>query len=141
MRAKSFLIGLVLTAFAASPAAASDDLFTVITSGSDETRMMALILTMQAVNQEREARVLLCDAGGDLAVADEPEGPVFEPAGMTPRQLLRGLIDRGVRVDVCAIYLPQRAYDESDLIDGVGSAQADEVGAYMAEPDVRYFSF
>lgn len=116
-------------------------MFTVITSDSAETQMMALILTMQAVQQQRDARVLLCDAGGDVARTDVEDGPVFEPAGRSPQQMLRGLIKQGVQVDVCAIYLPQRDADESDLIDGVGAAKAPEVGDHMADPDVRYFSF
>ncbi len=139
MRIRALLTGLVLLLIAVP--ASADRLFTVITSESEETQMMALILTMQAIEQERSARILLCDDGGDLAIAGDDHGQVFEPAGMTPRQLLGGLIQRGVQVDVCAIYLPQRDADEDDLIEGVGSARAPEVGEYMADPKVRYFSF
>ena len=141
MLLKRMLVAVTLLLLATPAMAERNPMFTVITSADHETRMMALILSMQALNQERSVRVLLCGDGGELALADADEGPVFEPAGRTPRQMLRGLIDQGVQVDVCAIFLPQRDADEGSLIDGVGSARADEVGAYMAKPEVRYFTF
>ncbi len=138
---KRMLVAITLLLLALPAMAERNPMFTVITSAEEETQMMALILSMQAIEQDRSVRILLCDAGGELALADKDEGTVFEPAGRTPQQLLTGLIQRGVQVDVCAIFLPQREAGEDDLIEGVGSARAPEVGEYMATPEVRYFTF
>lgn len=139
------ILATVLTAatFALGANVAKSDeggMFTVITNADDQTRMMALVLTRQAVDRGREARILLCSYGAELALQDY-EGPSFEPAGRNPQQMLQGLINDGVQVEVCAIYLPQADADESDLIDGVGAAKPPQVGEYMGREDVRYFTF
>lgn len=126
-----------------TPAFAADDdndLFVVVTSSDAETQMMSMVLATQSANQDVNVRVLLCSDGGNLAIETE-EFPVFQPAGRTPQQLLMGLLDRGVTVEVCAIYLPNREYTEDDLMDGVGMANPQEVARYMKQEQVRYFTF
>jgi hypothetical protein len=116
------------------------EIFTVITSPSPETQFMALILTTQAVEQGASARVLLCDEGGELGLS-KTETPAFGPRSLTPSQLLRGLVERGMPVEVCAIFLPGREEGEADLIEGVTVAAPPDVAAHMIRPNVRYFTF
>jgi len=118
----------------------SSDLFVVLTSGDAETQMMAMILATQSANQDVNIRVLLCSEAGELAIRGA-ESPEFAPANRSPKQLLNGLIDRGVQVEVCGIFLPNREYTEEHLIEGVGVAAPPEVAEYMKRDGVRYFTF
>ncbi len=43
-------------------------------------------------------------------------------------------------VETCAISLPNTDSTEADLLDGITPANPEEVGAYMADPQVRFFS-
>ncbi len=119
---------------------ADSELFVVITSEDAETQMMALVLATQSVNRDVPVRILLCGEGGNLALKDF-ETTTFQPADRSPKELLVGLIEGGVKTEVCGIYLPNREYSESDLIDGVGVASPPEVAGYMAKENVRYFTF
>jgi hypothetical protein len=134
------LVALAVGAGAAAQADEAPEIFTVITSPSPETQFMALILTTQAVEQGASARVLLCDEGGELGLS-KTETPAFGPRSLTPGQLLRGLVERGMPVEVCAIFLPGREEGEADLIEGVAVAAPPDVAAHMIRPNVRYFTF
>jgi intracellular sulfur oxidation DsrE/DsrF family protein len=118
----------------------TESLFVVLTSDDAETQMMAMVLATQSINKEVPVRVLLCSDAGDLALKDS-ESPTFAPADRSPKQLLLGLMDRGVQVEVCGIFLPNRDYTEADLIDGVGTAAPPEVAEFMKQKGVRYFTF
>jgi len=119
----------------------SDDqrVFVTVTSGEAQTRGMALVLANQMAGQGAEVRVLLCGPGGELALADH-QPPKLKPRDVTPVQLLSGLIDQGATVEVCAIFLPNTGYEESDLADGIGVARPDDVAEWMLQPGVRWFS-
>lgn len=117
-----------------------ETLFVVLTSGDAETQMMAMVLATQSLNKDVPVRVLLCSEAGELALKDH-ESSVFAPADRSPKQLLQGLIDRDVTVEVCGIFLPNRDYTEEDLIEGVGSAAPPEVAEFMKQGGVRYFTF
>jgi predicted peroxiredoxin len=118
----------------------TESLFVVLTSGDAETQMMAMVLATQSLNKDVPVRVLLCSDAGDLALKDS-ESPAFAPANRSPKQLMMGLINNGVQVDVCGIYLPNRDYTEADLMDGIGTAAPPEVAEYMKQEGVRYFTF
>lgn len=133
-------LSLLLSFIALTANGESSELFVVLTSADSETQMMALVLATQSMNQDVPVRILLCSDAGDLAIAGT-ESPAFAPANRSPKQLLTTLLDRGVRVDVCGIYLPNREYSDLDLIDGIGIASPPEVAMYMKNPAVRYFSF
>lgn len=55
--------------------------------------------------------------------------------------MLRGILEMGVTVEVCAIFLPGRGLEASGLVDGVGVAQPPAIAALMASPDWRLFTF
>ncbi|PWG64865.1 DsrE family protein [Spiribacter halobius] len=144
MRPLQILFLAALLVVLAAPAAAQSErsLLTIVTSGEAETQAMALILTRQARAAGSDVRVLLCDAAGDLALRGATDtSPVIQPAGMSPAAMLRGLLQAGVTVEVCAIYLPNRSADEDDLAEGVRVARPDAIGALVADPAVRLFTF
>lgn len=136
----ALFLALMISFPALSTEASSDQMFVTVTTGDAETQMMAMVLATQSVNQGVSVRILLCSEGGDLALKDS-ESPGFLPPNRSPKQLLAGLIERGVRVDVCGIYLPNRTVDENDLLDGVGVAAPPEVAEYMRGEGVRFFTF
>ncbi|MFM9816575.1 UNVERIFIED_CONTAM: hypothetical protein K0B97_01350 [Spiribacter pallidus] len=118
------------------------DMLTIITSDEEQTQAMALILTMQAQKADASPQVLLCDDAGELAVASEAsDSEVLRGPDASPAQMVRRLVDHGVQVDVCAIFLPNSEYTDTDLIDGVGVAQPPAIGAMVADPAVRLFTF
>ena len=136
----AFIIALVSFAGLAEAQSENDPLFVVLTSNDAETQMMAMVLATQSLNKDVPVRVLLCSAAGDLALKDT-ESTSFAPADRSPKQLMMGLMDNGVKVEVCGIYLPNRDYTEADLIDGIGTAAPPEVAEYMKQEGVRYFTF
>ena len=140
---KSLTATLLLVLFSSVAMAQSDaDMLTIITSDEDETQAMALILTMQAQQKGASPQVLLCDDAGDLAVSSEvADSETLRGPDASPAQMIQGLVNNGVVVDVCAIYLPNRDYTEADLIDGVGVAQPPAIGALVADPAIRLFTF
>lgn len=120
--------------------AAAPNVFVFVTSEDNQTRGMAMVLSRQLLDQGATVRVLLCGPGGELAIDGLEEAPLA-PRGITAQQLLRGLIGDGVQVDVCAIFLPNTAYENDDLLEGVGVAMPPEVAAFMLRDNVRYFTF
>ncbi len=110
-----------------------------VTAADVQSQFMALVLANQSMAQGAEPRVLLCGPGAEIATRGY-DGESLEPSGMNPQDLLNNLIEAGVTVEVCAVFLPNTEYTEDDLIDGIGTANPREVGAYMADPAVRFWS-
>jgi predicted peroxiredoxin len=136
--------GLVAWVFAAASSLANaaevPELLLSIDSGQPMSQGAALALATQAQQQGAKVRVLLCDAGGDLALAGR-ETPVLKPRNVTPQQMLQGLIKGGAKVEVCALYLPNTGRAPTDLIEGVTPAQPADVAAYLLKPGVRTLAF
>ena len=150
---RSLIGGLALSLAAMAPAAAQDmaatpepgraPILTVLTAEAPQTQLMALILTRASAAEGVPVRILLCDAAGDLALTDPPESATvpLAPRGMSPHGLLGALIEQGVTVQVCAIYLPNSTHEAGDLMDGVSVATPPEIAAMMADPATRLFTF
>lgn len=102
--------------------------------------MMAFVLATQTANRGVPVRILLCGDAGNLALKDS-ESSAFRPANRYPKHLLVGLIERGMKTEVCVIFLPIRNNSESDLLEGAGVARPSEVAEYMEHDNVRYFTF
>ena len=118
-------------------------LVTVVTAEHPQTQLMAMVLTMQAIEQGHEVRVLLCGPAGDIALRDAPDSATAPqpPRDMSPQGLLQAAIGSGTRVEVCAIYLPGLGADEGALIDGVGVAQPPEMAGAMRDGATQVWSF
>ena len=116
---------------------------TVVTSAEPETQLMALILSKAAADQGTPVRILLCDKGGDLALKTPPNISLqpLAPKNMSPAGLLTKLVGSGVKVDVCAIYLPNREFGVDDLIDGVGVATPSDMAANFTQNGAKVLSF
>lgn len=120
--------------------AASKGLYVMVTSERPMTQMLAMVLATQTVAKGQSVRVLLCDKAGDLALKGSRETK-FKPAGKSPQDLLKGLMAKGVKVEVCALYLPNTGKSAADLIDGVTVAQPPAVAEAMAADGIKLFTF
>lgn len=126
----------------ASPSQRSN-LVTIVTTYDPETQMMAMTLTLQAMQKGASARVLLCGPGGDLALKSPPASSIApqKPSGKSPREMMQTILQAGAPVEVCAIYLPNRSMGSSNLLAGVGQATPDAIAAQLIAPNTRILSF
>lgn len=121
-------------ALAALPARAAEvSLVTVITAAEPQVQMMSLVLTLQAVKQGASAHVLLCGPGGDIALKAAPAAVTApqKPMGASPQDMIAKAMQAGAKVDVCAIYLPNKDLPADALIDGIGIAKPDAMAAEL----------
>jgi len=64
----------------------------------------------------------ICGAAGDIALIGSEE-VVLKPINKSPRMVLKFLIENGVTVQACPLYLPNKGISAEDLIDGVTQAR------------------
>jgi len=139
---KKLLTACVLSMTVALPAMAQEqrNLVTVLTAPEPQTQLMAMVLTMNAVQQGATAQILLCGPAGDIALKEAPASVTAgqPPRDASPQGLMRMMMDKhNVKVEVCAIYLPGKGADATILLDGVTPAAPDAAaGAIMAEDAV-----
>lgn len=144
MRKLFTLTAIALTA--ALPLRADTDtpkLVTILTSADAQTQLMSMVLTMQSLQQGAETHILLCGPAADMALKEAPASATApqKPKGMSPQGLMQKIMASGGKVDVCAIYLPNKGVDASALIDGVGAAKPQPMAAELLEENTRIMSF
>ena len=139
---KTAIIAAAL-ALAGAAQASEDKLVTVVTSAEPQTQLMAMVLTMQAVQKGAATRILLCGPAGDLGLADAPAAATAPqpPRGMSPQGLMQAIMKAGATVEVCAIYLPGKGAGPEALLEGVGVAQPPEMAGAMLDDDARVWAF
>jgi len=133
-------VTILLASAVLSSAEQPAKLLTILSTGEEETQMMALVLTHQAVQQGAEVTVLLCGQAGYLAT-DEGPSRRFAPLDRSPRDLVRALVSQGADVRICAIFLPNRDLDDDALTEGVSVARPPEITRLMLDPNTRLLSF
>lgn len=137
-------LGVVAGAQASSDAAAQsgpEKTMVIITSDSLQTQGMAMVLSQAMQQQGVALDILLCDKAGDLAISSFESESALAPKGMKPEGLLQMIMDAGAKVAVCALYLPNSKYKETDLRDGVTVAQPPKMAEMMRAPGVKVFEF
>lgn len=130
--------GLLLT-FSGKSLAQAPEVLVYLTSGSTQTQGMALVLSTQMLQQKAKLQLLLCDDAAELALANGSSDKL-KPFDKSPAELLDGLVQQGVQVDVCALYLPNKT-GEKTLKTGVGTAKPPQIAAKMLDNNVKVFSF
>jgi len=142
VRAALMAAGLAGTAGMAA-AQEAPDLVTVVTAAEPQTQLMAMVLTMQAVEQGNSAHILLCGPGGDMGLAEAPESVTAsqKPRDVSPQGLMAAIMERGATVEVCAIYLPNAGLEADALLDGVGVAQPPAMAERMMAEGTRVWAF
>jgi hypothetical protein len=146
------LVRIAATAAAAMMAAATvpaqaespNRLVTILTAPEPQTQLMAMVLTMNAMAAGAEAEMLLCGPAGDIALKDAPETATAgqPPKGASPQGLMKIMMEKnGLKVQVCAIYLPGKGADAFVLVDGVTAAKPNDMGAAIVAPGTTVISF
>lgn len=150
MRATALALLMSPTLAAAPPGAGSASaaepaprLVAVVTAAEPQSQLMGMVLTMQAMMQGAAAHLLLCGPAGDLALKDAPASATAPqpPKGMSPQGLMRKIIEKGGKVEVCAIYLPGKGLEADALLDGVTVASPPDMAAAIMDRDARVLSF
>lgn len=140
LAASALALGLATTAQADGP----NKLIAILTSAEPQTQLMAMVLTMNAMNAGAAAEMLLCGPAGDIALKDGPASAITgqPPMDASPQGLMQMMMaQKGLTVQVCAIYLPGRSADASVLVDGVTAAKPDAMGAAIVADDTTVISF
>lgn len=140
------LTALALAALTVTPVAADEDtksLVTVLTAPDAQTQLMAMVLSMQSLQQGASVDILLCGPAGDIALKDAPESATApqKPKGMSPQKLMQGIMKAGGKVEVCAIYLPNKGIEAEALLDGIGLAKPPVMAGKLLADDARILSF
>ncbi|SDX11587.1 hypothetical protein [Roseicitreum antarcticum] len=143
---KKILTACALTFAAALPATAQEGrhVVTILTAAEPQTQLMAMVLTLNAVQQGATAQILLCGPAGDIGLADAPETATAgqPPRDASPQGLMRMMMaDYNVTAEVCAIYLPGMGADASVLLDGVTPAAPDAAARAMLADNSVVMSF
>lgn len=128
----------------AAPAETPNRLLTILTAPEPQTQLMAMVLTMNAIAAGAEAELLLCGPAGDIALKAAPETATAgqPPKGSSPQGLMQKMMaEAGLKVQVCAIYLPGKGADASVLVEGVTAAAPDAMGAAIVAPGTTVMSF
>lgn len=130
--------GLLLT-LSGNVMAQSPEVLVYLTSDETQTQGMALVLSAQMLQQNAKVQLLLCDDAADLALTNA-SADKLKPFDKSPAELLDALLQQGVPVDVCALYLPNKT-GEKTLKTGVGTAKPPQIAAKMLDNNVKVFSF
>lgn len=133
-------LGMATTAQAEDP----NKLITILTSPEPQTQLMAMVLTMNAMAAGAKAEMLLCGPAGDIALKDAPASATAgqPPKNASPQGLMKMMMAKnGLKVQVCAIYLPGKGADASILSEGVTAAKPNAMGAAIVAKDTALMSF
>ncbi|MBU3013449.1 hypothetical protein KO488_01675 [Poseidonibacter lekithochrous] len=90
----------------------------ILTSKDSQTQMMAMVLSMATLKQNKKVNMTLCSSAGDLAVKGM-ESEVLKPMNKSPKMMLQAIIKKGGNVMICPIYLPNVNKDKSVLLEGI----------------------
>ncbi len=112
----------------------------LLTSKVDQTQMMAMVLSMMALKQGKEVKMVLCSDAGDLVVKGM-KSKVLKPMNKSPKMMLKALIKKGASVQVCPLYLPNVNKDESVLLKGVTVAKPPKVAALLLSDEYKNLSY
>jgi predicted peroxiredoxin len=142
---KKLVISTMLAAALLSPVVATasetvDKVLITLTSAEQQTRGMAMVLGNMMQAKGAKVSVLLCDTAGDMALKGQSSEPL-KPKNVTPEQLMQKLIAGGAKVDVCALYLPNKGVGIDALVSGIGAAKPPVMAAALIDTDTRVFNF
>jgi predicted peroxiredoxin len=118
----------------------SKNLLIVVTTDDPITQLMSMVLATQTMEKGATVNVLLCGEAGSLAVKNSPE-ILLKPNNKSPQMLLKNLIQKGVNIEICPPYLPNKDKSLSDLIDGISVAKPPQVADMLLQEDMKILSY
>lgn len=130
-------MSLSVSAFAAEK---GKDMLFIVTSPDAQTQMMAMVLSTQSFKKGANVNILLCGPAADIALKGSDETK-FKPIDKSPQMLLKGLIKKGVTVQVCPLYLPSKDLKMDALVPGVTKAKPPVVAGKMVQAGTEVVTF
>jgi len=112
----------------------------LLTASDAQTQQMAMVLSMMTLNKGKEVNMTLCSSAGDLAVKGM-KSELLKPMNKSPKMMLRGIMKKGAKVEVCPLYLPNANKNESVLIKGITVAKPSKVAAQLLNDDFTTLSY
>lgn len=112
----------------------------ILTSGDEQTQMMAMVLSTMTIKSKKKVNITMCAAGGKLALKDT-QTKTFEPSKKSPTMLLKNLIKKGAKVSVCPLYLPSVGKEKNDLIEGIEVAKPPKIAASLLNDEYSTLSY
>ena len=139
---KRFLSILALGAFmlVSNANAEQKGLNVILTEKNPQTQMMAMVLSMMVLKENKAINMTLCSDAGDLAVKGK-ESPLLKPKNKSPKMMLQALIKSGAKVEVCPLYLPNAGLDESVLLEGISVAKPPMVAKELLNSEFTTLSY
>jgi predicted peroxiredoxin len=112
----------------------------VVTSPDAQTQMMAMVLSMMTLKQNKDVNMTLCSSAGDLAVKGM-KSTVLKPMDKSPKMMLKAIMKQGGKVNVCPLYLPNAGKDKSVLLDGITVAKPMDVAKGLLNKEYQNLSY
>jgi predicted peroxiredoxin len=138
---KKALLGLLGCAMASAVwAQSAPNVYFTVNSSDTMVQGAAMVLATQAVRQQANVRVLLCGKAADMALKNHSMDKL-KPKNVTPAQMLTRLVANGAKVEVCALYLPNKNLKPEALISGVTPGKPEDVAAYLLRENVKVLAF
>ena len=116
----------------------------LVNSANPQTQAMAMVLSLMSMKKHnKEVNIVLCGPAGDLADKNIKGTPVKRPNGKSPsaKQHLVMLINKGAKVEVCPLYLPNAGKDISILLEGITVAKPSMVAGRLLDKDFQNITF
>ena len=116
----------------------------LVNSGDPQTQAMAMVLSLMTIKKhKKQVNIVLCGAAGDLADKNIKGMPVKRPNGKapSPKQHLKLLIQKGAKVEVCPLYLPNAHKDKSILLEGITVAKPPMVAGKLLDTNFQNITF
>jgi len=135
-----FMTALSVVLMFSTNAFAAKKMKFIVKSADAQTQMMAMVLSIKSMKKGAAVEMVLCGPGGDLAVKGSKE-TVFLPVKKSPQMLLKAMIKKGVKVEICPLYLPAKGMKKDSLIKGVTIAKPDMVAEEMVKETTDVVAF
>ncbi len=135
-----FACMLSMSALAAKAPSSAEGLNVIVTSGEPQTQMMAMVLSMMTLKQNKKVNMVLCSEAGSLAIKGT-KSPVVKAMEASPKAILQKLIKKGMDVKLCPLYLPSINKDKTVLIKGVQEAEPMSVAKRLLDKNYHILSY
>ena len=120
------------------------DVVAVVTSPQPQVQLMSMVLSVQAAQQGVNVHILLCGAAADMALKNAPDTVTAPqpPLNVSPQSFMTILGgNENATIEVCALYLPGKGIQKTDLLDGIGVATPGDMAALLTKSGARVLSF
>ena len=134
------IVALTATLTTGAMAGENKGLNVILTAEDAQTQLMAMVLSTMTIKQKKEVNVTLCSKAGELAVKGAPS-PKLKPKDVSPKMLLKGLIKKGAKVEVCPLFLPNAGLDKSVLLEGITIAKPPKVASQLLNSEFTTLSY